>query len=307
VTVLLVLGLLLIGTAVVMLSRALIVSRLRATDTLSQIGRYGFTGSVEKQQWERGEGFRALFDSLAAGIGHVFTEELRVVNAERLQKTLIAAGLRQTTPDMVAGYSAFCAIGLPALWIALAVAVGMTASVAVLITLLFAAIGWVLPGFILQRQAEGRLYRIDHAMPELIDLLVVTVEAGLSLSAALQLAGQRMQGPLGEELRIVLQEERMGLTPVQALENMVGRTPTPAVESFARAMMQGELLGVSVGQILRSLAIEMRKRRRAQAEAQAQKAPIKMLFPLVFMIFPALFVVILGPALISIFHALNRA
>ena len=143
-------------------------------------------------------------------------------------------------------------------------------------------------------------------MPELIDLLVVTVEAGLSLSAALQLAGERLQGPLGEELRIVIQEQRMGLTPVQALENMVGRTPTPAVESFARAMMQGELLGVSVGQILRSLAIEMRKRRRAQAEQQAQKAPIKMLFPLVFMIFPALFVIILGPALVSIFHALNN-
>ena len=149
-------------------------------------------------------------------------------------------------------------------------------------------------------------YRIDRGMPELIDLLVVTVEAGLSLSAALQLAGERMKGPLGDELRIVLQEQRMGLTPVQALENMVGRCPTPAVESFTRAMMQGQLLGVSVGQILRSLAIEMRKRRRAAAEQQAQKAPIKMLFPLVFMIFPALFVVILGPAVVSVFQALKH-
>ena len=97
----------------------------------------------------------------------------------------------------------------------------------------------------------------------------------------------------------------MGLSPVQALENMVNRCPTPAVEAFTRAMVQGQTLGVSVGAILRSLAIEMRKRRRALAEQQAQKAPIKMLFPLVLMIFPALFVVILGPALISLFHALN--
>jgi tight adherence protein C len=97
----------------------------------------------------------------------------------------------------------------------------------------------------------------------------------------------------------------MGLTPVQALENMVARCPTPAVESFTRAMVQGQLLGVSIGQILRTLAVEMRKRRRAAAEQQAQKAPIKMLFPLVFMIFPALFVVILGPAIVSIFHALK--
>jgi tight adherence protein C len=114
-----------------------------------------------------------------------------------------------------------------------------------------------------------------------------------------------MKGPLGDELRIVLQEQRMGLTPVQALENMVTRCPTPAVESFTRAMVQGSLLGVSIGAILRSLAVEMRKRRRAAVEQQAQKAPIKMLFPLVFMIFPAMFIVILGPAVISIFHALK--
>ena len=117
----------------------------------------------------------------------------------------------------------------------------------ILAAIFLAAIGWVGPGFLVQQRAEGRLYRIDRGMPELIDLLVVTVEAGLSLSAALQLAGERMKGPLGDELRIVLQEQRMGLTPVQALENMVGRCPTPAVESFARAMMQGQLLGVSVG------------------------------------------------------------
>jgi tight adherence protein C len=303
VTVLLVLGLLLLGTAVAFLSRAMIVSRLRATDTLTQIGRYGFTGSVDQG---REEGFRGLFESGVAWLGHFFTEGLHVVNAERLQKTLVSAGIRRTTPDMVAGYSVLCAVALPAIWIAIAVAAGTSAPVAILLTIFLAVVGWVAPGFIVQRKAENRLYQIDHAMPELIDLLVVTVEAGLSLSAALQLAGERLGGPLGEELRIVLQEQRMGLTPVQALENMVGRTPTPAVESFTRAMMQGELLGVSVGQILRSLAIEMRKRRRAQAEQQAQKAPIKMLFPLVFMIFPALFFIILGPALISVFHALNN-
>ena len=302
-TVLLVLGLLLLGTAVALLSRAMIASRLRATDTLSQIGSYGFTSPADQG---REEGFRGLFESGAAWLGHFFTEGLHVVNAEPLQKTLVRAGIRRTTPDMIAGYSVLCAVALPLIWIVVAVAVGASTAVAVLLTIFFGAVGWIAPGFVLQRKAENRLYQIDHAMPELIDLLVVTVEAGLSISAALQLAGDRMGGPLGEELRIVLQEQRMGLTPVQALENMVGRTPTPAVESFTRAMMQGELLGVSIGQILRSLAIEMRKRRRAQAEQQAQKAPIKMLFPLVFMIFPALFFIILGPAMISIFQALNN-
>jgi tight adherence protein C len=208
---------------------------------------------------------------------------------------------------MLIGYQLLAALALPAIWIWFAVAAGTSTGLAIIATIFFAAIGWVGPGFMVQQRAEGRLHRIDRSMPELIDLLVVTVEAGLSLSAALQLAGDRLKGPLGDELRIVLQEQRMGLTPVQTLENMVGRCPTSAVESFTRAMVQGQLLGVSVGQILRSLAIEMRKRRRAHAEQQAQKAPIKMLFPLVFMIFPALFVVILGPALVSIMHALHGA
>jgi tight adherence protein C len=95
----------------------------------------------------------------------------------------------------------------------------------------------------------------------------------------------------------------MGLQLLQALDNMLKRCDTPAMRSFVRAMVQGERLGVSVGQILRSLALEMRKRRRAKAEEQAQKAPLKILFPLVFLIFPAMFVVILGPAVISIFDA----
>jgi tight adherence protein C len=284
------------------MARGVIAARLRAVDTLGQIGHYGFVGGGEL---ESPGGLRGFLDSAASGIGVLLAERLNVVNEERLRKNLIAAGMYRTTPRQVIGYSLLSALAFPALGVWLAVATGSSAKLAILAAIFLAVIGWVAPGFLVQQRAEGRLYRIDRSMPELIDLLVVTVEAGLSLSAALQLAGERMKGPLGDELRIVLQEQRMGLNPVQALENMVNRCPTPAVESFARAMMQGQALGVSVGQILRSLAIEMRKRRRAQAEQQAQKAPIKMLFPLVFMIFPALFVVILGPAVVSIFHAIH--
>ena len=301
--VLLLLGLLLIGTAVALLSRGVIVARLRTIDTLGQIGRYGFGGGSEL---EPVGGLRGFLDSAAAGLGLLLTEHLKILDEERLRKNLIAAGMYRTSPRTLIGYSLLCALGLPALWIWLAIAAGASATLTIIATIFLAIIGWFGPGFLIQRRAENRLYRIDRAMPELIDLLVVTVEAGLSLSAALQLAGDRVTGPLGDELRIVLQEQRMGLTPVQALENMVGRCPTPAVESFSRAMMQGQALGVSVGAILRSLAVEMRKRRRAAAEQQAQKAPIKMLFPLVFMIFPALFVVILGPAVVSVFQALNN-
>jgi tight adherence protein C len=302
VIVLLLIGLLLLGTAVVLVTRGVIASRLRTADNLGQIGRYGFARTAELQPTG---GVRGFFDSAAAGIGEFLTERLGLMNEERMRKNLVCAGMYSMSPRMIIGYQLLLALVLPVIWIWLALAAGTAVGLTIIATIFFAAAGWVAPGFIVQRRAENRLHRIDRGMPELIDLLVVTVEAGLSLSAAMQLAGERMKGPLGDEMRILLQEQRMGLTPVQALENLVGRCPTPAVESFTRAMVQGQLLGVSVGQILRSLAIEMRKRRRAHAEQQAQKAPIKMLFPLVFMIFPALFVVILGPAIVSIVHALK--
>jgi tight adherence protein C len=295
-------GLVLLATAVALVARGLMESRLRTADNLVNIGHYGFVGSPELKPTG---GVRGFFDSAASGIGDLLTVRLQLVNEERLRKTLVTAGMYNTSPRILIGYQLLGALALPTLWIWIAVAAGTSTALTIIAAIFCGAIGWFGPGFIVQRRAEGRIHRIDRGMPELIDLLVVTVEAGLSLSAALQLAGERMRGPLGDELRIVLQEQRMGLTPVQALENMVLRCPTPAVESFTRAMVQGALLGVSIGAILRSLAVEMRKRRRAAIEQQAQKAPIKMLFPLVFMIFPALFVVILGPAVISILHALK--
>jgi tight adherence protein C len=298
---LLLIGLVLLATGVVLVARGAIAARLRTADNLGQIGRYGFSAVELKPT----EGLRGLLDSFANTIGLFLTERLALANEERLRKTLISAGMYSLSPRMLIGYQLLAGLALPTLWIWLALAAGISTALTIIATVFFAAVGWVGPGFVVQRRAESRLHRIDRGMPELIDLLVVTVEAGLSLSAALQIAGERLKGPLGDELRIVLQEQRMGLTPVQALENMVSRCPTPAVESFARAMVQGQLLGVSVGQILRNLAVEMRKRRRAHAEQQAQKAPIKMLFPLVFMIFPAMFIVILGPAIVSILHALK--
>ena len=300
--IILLIGLLLLGTAVALIAQGVIDSRLRTADTLGQIGHYGFTGPADLRPTG---GLRGFLDSAAAGIGVLLTDRLKLTNEERLRKTLVSAGMYRTSARMLIGYQLLFGIAFPTVWIWIAVGAGSSAGLTIIAAIFLGVIGWFGPGFIVQRRAEARLHRIDRGMPELIDLLVVTVEAGLSLSAALQLAGERMKGPLGDELRIVLQEQRMGLTPVQALENMETRCPTPAVESFTRAMMQGALLGVSIGAILRSLAIEMRKRRRAQVETQAQKAPIKMLFPLVFMIFPALFIVILGPALVSIFHALK--
>jgi tight adherence protein C len=128
---------------------------------------------------------------------------------------------------------------------------------------------------------------------------VVTVEAGLGFSGSMQVAGQKLRGPLGDEVRLALQEQKMGLSTTEALSSMLNRSDTPSMRSFVRSVIQGETLGVSIGNIMRNLGIEMRKRRRQAAEERAQKAPIKMLFPLIFLIFPPIFIVLLYPAVHS--------
>jgi tight adherence protein C len=273
---------------------------MQTADTLGQIGRYGFAGYVEPRETP---GPRGFIDDAAAMLGAFFVDRLHVFDEESLRKQLVSAGMYGTSPRMLMGYQVLCTVALPAAWLWLALATGRGVALTIIGLLLAGVVGWVGPTFLVRQKADARLYRIDYDMPELIDLLVVTVEAGLGLNASLQLASERLRGPLGEELRISLQEQRMGLSQLQSLENMLTRCPTAAVRSFVRAM--GERLGVSVGLILRSLALEMRKRRRAAAEEKAQKAPIKILFPLVFMIFPAMFVVILGPAVISVFNSLG--
>lgn len=293
-------GLVLTATAVALVARAFVLSRLRATDMLGSIGRYGFAGPVELSP---SSGLRGFLDDLAASVGTLLLKRLQFGSEEYLRRQLVSAGMYRMTPRMLRGYQVLGAVVLPAAWIWFAVAASLSPAASLLGALVAIVVGWMAPPVTVRRKADARLARIDYDMPELIDLLVVAVEAGLGLNAALNLASSRLSGPLGEELRISIQEQRMGLTSLQALDNMLGRCPTSAVRSFVCAMIQGERLGVSVGQILRSLALEMRKRRRAAAEATAQKAPLKMLFPLVFMIFPALFVVILGPAIIGIVDA----
>src|SRR4029079_10946023 len=136
----------------------------------------------------------------------LFTDHLKLFNEERLRKQLLTAGMYRTPPRTIIGYSLLCAVGFPTIWIVLGVAAGVKPALIVTIMVFLAAGGWLTSGFVIQRRAETRVYRVDHAMPELIDLLVVTVEAGLSIAAAIQLSGERMRGPLGEELRIVIQE-----------------------------------------------------------------------------------------------------
>ena len=290
-------GVLLLGASATLVGRAVAFPRMRALERVDQIAAYGFHAQPE----EAAPPERALtggLNSLARTLGSFVAGRTAASEAE-LRRELMSAGLYGVTPTTLAGYRVLAALGFPLFFLWFATSSQLSGAFVVLLVPMTALIGWIVPLTLVRRKARFRLEKIDVELPELVDLLVVTVEAGTGFAASLQIASDRFTGPLGDELRLAMQEQAMGLPVDQSLVNMLGRADTDGMRSFVRSIRQGEQLGVSIGQIMRNLAQEMRKRRRAAAEERAQKAPTKILFPLVILIFPAIFVVVLGPAVIG--------
>jgi tight adherence protein C len=297
----LLIGVMLVALACTLVLRAVLLSRGRTVDTLETIESYGYASAASAAAAANVDrrGGRTVFDELASYLGNVLARHIGPRQEEEVRRQLMSAGYYSTPPRRFMGYRVFSVVGFVLLYVWYMSVGNHSVVMLVLTTPLAAAGSWFVPLTLLRMRARRRLVQIDRALPELIDLLTVTVEAGLAFSASLREATERLSGPLGDELRLTLQEQRMGLSLDEAIRNMLARADTPAMRSFVRSVLQAETLGVSIGQIMRSLAIEMRKRRRASAEERAQKAPVKLLFPLVFLIFPALFLVVLYPAVSS--------
>ena len=162
------------------------------------------------------------------------------------------------------------------------------------------AFGYIVPEFWLGRRVRGRQKAILLQIPDALDLLTISVRAGLGFDAALAKVVEKMDGPLTDEFRRALVEVRMGKARRDALRDIVPRTEVGPLSNFIGAIIQAEQLGVSISKVLQVQSEQLRIERRQRAEEMANKAPIKMLFPLVGCIFPSLFVVILGPAIILI-------
>jgi tight adherence protein C len=178
----------------------------------------------------------------------------------------------------------------------------------IILSMGFAAVGFYLPNIWLSRQTSKRQEEIRLSLPDALDLMVICVEAGQGLNAALVTVGREMtiHAPrLGEEMRLISSEIRAGLTRATALRNFASRTGVEEARALCAVLIQSDRLGTSIAQALRVHAQSMRTRRRQRAEENARKTAVKLLFPLVFCIFPALLVVILAPAMIQIVRTLT--
>ncbi|RJQ12578.1 MAG: type II secretion system F family protein [Dehalococcoidia bacterium] len=194
-------------------------------------------------------------------------------------------------------------VGLSA-WMGMgAVRGGLGPQSALTLALLSGGLGVFGPVVWLRGRAARRRLAVERALPDFLDLVVVSVEAGLGFEGAVARIAERAEGPLAAEFRRVLADQNLGATRRQALQSMQQRCPAPGIGSLVSAILQAERTGMGIGQVLRAQGDRLRVRRRQRAEESAMKAPIKMLFPLVFFIFPSLFVVVLGPAVLSLMRS----
>jgi len=220
---------------------------------------------------------------------------------EKVRDKLVASG--NNSPDAVDRFIAVKVVGValvPVMVILILGVVGMKGMSGLICTALLVAVLIFGPDAILNRRVDERKKEIRTKLADVMDLLVISVEAGLGFEQALDRVVSSVPGPLTQEFGRMLGEVRAGSSRANAMRAMERRCDIPELRSFVLAILQADTFGVSIGRVLRAQADEMRIKRRQMAQERAQKAPVKMMIPMVFCVFPALFVVVIGPAIINI-------
>jgi tight adherence protein C len=235
---------------------------------------------------------------LSGRIARLMLRLNRHESLEQVQQRLLAAGLPTVSPSGFLAAKGFLA-GTGALFglVLWATTGGITGF---LFTLVLAAGGFVVPGYLVGVRVRKRRDQVQSELPDALDMLAVSVEAGLGFDAAIAKLTEHMNGALIDELALALGEMRVGEARAVALKRLASRVDSPELSAFVRSIIQADQLGISLGKILRLQAVDTRLKRQAAAEEKAMKAPIKMLFPTVAFIFPAMFIVILGPAFLTL-------
>jgi tight adherence protein C len=193
-------------------------------------------------------------------------------------------------------------IGIISIWIAFAIPVAKI----MLILAAFIGFTYVFPSLYLKQLIQERQREIEKSLPDVIDLLTVSIEAGLSFDGAMAKLTEKMSGVLVSEFAIALKEMKMGISKRDALKSMIERVPVDNLITFVGAIIQADQLGVSIGNVLRIQSNLMRQKRRQRASELAMKAPIKILFPMIFFIMPTIFIVLLGPVVIKLIETFGN-
>ncbi|MCZ7531197.1 MAG: type II secretion system F family protein [Acidimicrobiia bacterium] len=282
---------------------SVVAERAEARESLKQLEGYQIQDSRDREMLE---GFT---DRVARPLGEIisrlgarFTPEGYVEQIE--EKLLYAGNPPSLTTDRVLIYKVLGAASVVVWAPLLLLLLGLSGLLGLIAVGLLWFGSFMATDAILNRMVEERKHQLAIRLPDLLDLMVISVEAGLGFDQALDRTTKAIPGDLSDEFRRVLRETRIGSSRSDALRAMDERTHVPELHTFILAMLQADTFGVSVARVLRSQAADMRVMRRFRAQEEAQKAPVKMLFPLVFCIFPAVFVVILGPAVIRLLDAL---
>jgi tight adherence protein C len=293
----------LVAAAVLLVARAFRLGRRSTAQAVAGVAAYGYGATAPLttvRLARRGEQNLRLERSMAN-----LARRLTAADYEQTLRTrLLQAGMYGFRPSRflmirLATAAAFASVGI------LYASHAPNPLLRLVILVASPLLGFMLPDTMLSVRIKGRLARIERECADMIDLLAITVQAGLGLDQALKVTSERLEGPLSDEVRLMLNEIRVGQSRQEGLKRLAERAPTPTVRSFSRSIAQSESMGVSIGQTLKALAGDARTRKRHAAEERAQKAPIKMIFPLAVCFFPAILMVAAGPGVLALMKALG--
>lgn len=280
------------------------VATLPARERIGSIRRaasYGKTRIATGATFDDGTFKDRAILPMKTGLARVVLRITPRASVETVSNKLLRAGLnRRVSPTgYLASKGVLAFLGFVSGQV-FAGATGALASRALMLGIVFTLVGFMVPDVFVTFKTRARKEVLRAELPDALDLLAVSVEAGLGFDGAISKLTEHMQGPLADEFALALGEMRIGESRQNALTKMMQRVDTPELSAFVRAIIQADQLGISLGRILKVQAADTRARRQLAAEERAMKAPIKMLFPTVLFIFPAMFIVILGPAFLNL-------
>jgi tight adherence protein C len=285
------------GAAFLVIQVATLPARQRR-DVVKRVADYGSQAIAQPLGVRRQTRARNVFDPIWSVLAAPVLLVLPRTTRESVDKRLIAAGLApRVTPDQ--------ALGAKALFAAIGVVIGLlflaqSTTWGILFTLCLAPAGFFLPDVFINSRINERRDKIQASLPDALDLLAVSVEAGLSFDAGVAKLVEYLKGPLVEEFALMLNEIRIGTSRAEGLRRLEARIDVSELTSFVRAVIQAEELGTSMADILRAQAEDARVNRQLAAEEKAMKLPVKMLIPMAGFILPATFFVLLGSAILNL-------